>query len=117
MRAARTFPTRATHGASSSSRFVPHVAAITIGSADRQGNSGSPLAAQAVSCALTSLRDERPVLELLPGLAELVLRVHHDRPVPGHRLRDRLAGDQQEADALLAGAHAHLAARVDAPDS
>ena len=33
------------------------------------------------------------------------LRVHHDRPVPGDRLLDRLARDQQEADALVAGLH------------
>ena len=44
--------------------------------------------------------DERPVAQLGDGLLQLVLGVHDDRPVPGDRLLDRLAGHQQEADAL-----------------
>src|SRR5215470_18487839 len=34
-------------------------------------------------------------------LPELVLGVHHDRAIPCNGLFDRLARDQQEADALL----------------
>ena len=43
-----------------------------------------------------------PLLQFGDGAADLVLRVHHDRAVPGDRLLDRLAGDQQEADAFVA---------------
>ena len=45
------------------------------------------------------LLDESAVVQLGERLAQLP-RVHHDRPVPGHRLLERLAGDEQEADAL-----------------
>ena len=36
---------------------------------------------------------KRPVLNLGEGLPQLFLGVHHDRPVPGDRLLERLAGD------------------------
>src|SRR5262249_7308130 len=38
---------------------------------------------------------------------------HHDRAVPRDRLLDRLAGDQQKADALLAGLDGDLVAAVE----
>ena len=41
---------------------------------------------------------ERPPLELLEGLSELLLRVHHDRAVPRHRFLKRLSRDLQEPD-------------------
>ena len=44
--------------------------------------------------------DERAVLELGVRLLKLRLRVHHDRPVPRHRLFERAARHQQEANAL-----------------
>ena len=53
------------------------------------------------------------VAQLAHRLLQLGLRVHHDRPVPGDRLLDRLAGHQQEADALLAGLHRDLVAAVE----
>src|SRR6267142_4343620 len=36
--------------------------------------------------------DEGPVIQLRDRLLQLGLGVHHDRPVPGDRLLDRLAG-------------------------
>src|SRR5262245_39719974 len=57
--------------------------------------------------------DKRAVLQLGNGLLQLGLGVHHDRPVPGDRLLDRLARDQQEADALVARLHRDLIAAVE----
>src|SRR6201996_9278431 len=59
------------------------------------------------------LPDKRPLPELGEGLLQLGLRVHHDRAVPGDRLLDRLAGDEQEADALFAGLHRHFVAAIE----
>src|SRR5262245_53812346 len=59
------------------------------------------------------LLDERPVLQLAIRAPQFVLSVHHDRPVPRDRLLDRLAGDEQETDALLARLHGDLVARVE----
>ena len=44
---------------------------------------------------------EGALLQLAEGLAQLLLRVHHDGAVPGHWLLERLAGDQQEADTVF----------------
>ena len=54
--------------------------------------------------------DEGAVAEFGDRLPKFVLRVHHDRPVPGDRLGDRLARDEQETDALVTGLHRHLVA-------
>jgi len=43
---------------------------------------------------------ERPVLILLKCKLQLLTGVHHDRAVPGHRLSDRLARDEQEPNRL-----------------
>src|SRR5512134_3908980 len=51
----------------------------------------------------SSLLDEGAVLELTERLAQFRLRVHHDWPVPRHRLLDRLARHEQEPDALVSG--------------
>src|SRR2546425_4205116 len=57
--------------------------------------------------------DERAVLQLGVGAAQLRLGVHHDRPVPRHGLLDRPARDEQEPDPGSAGLHADLVARVE----
>src|SRR5262249_9768309 len=44
------------------------------------------------------LLDERAVVQLGEGLPQLGLGIHHDRTVPGDRLLDRLARDQEKAD-------------------
>src|SRR6266545_2222306 len=63
-------------------------------------NEASPSAAAATSTCLMLLRtfrlQERPLLELVVGLPELLLRVHHDRAVPGDRLLERLPRHQEE---------------------
>ena len=55
---------------------------------------------------------KRPFLQLLKRIPQLFLRVHHDWPVPCHRLLQRLAGDQQKADAIFAGLHGDFVAAV-----
>ena len=60
-----------------------------------------------------SARNECPVAQLGNRLLKFDLRVHHGRAVPSDRLFDRLAGDQQEADAILPGLHRDLAAAVE----
>jgi hypothetical protein len=42
--------------------------------------------------------EKRPVTVLVEGDPQFLLRVHHDRAVPGDRFADGLAGDEQEAD-------------------
>jgi hypothetical protein len=49
-------------------------------------------------------------IESKSSTGQLFAGVHHDRPVPGHRLLERLARHQQEADALFAGLHGDLVA-------
>src|SRR5713101_7586722 len=61
----------------------------------------------------SAVLDERPVAQLGHGLLQFRIGVHHDRSVPGDRLLDRLARDQQEADAFLAGLDRHLVAAVE----
>src|SRR5580658_3364973 len=59
------------------------------------------------------LLDERAAAQFGKGLLQFGLRVHHDRAVPGDRLLDRLAGNEEKADALLAGLHRDLVAAVE----
>src|ERR1039457_5532855 len=56
--------------------------------------------------------DKAAVLQLAHGLLQLSLRIHHDRPVPRHRLFERFAGNQQKPDALRAGLDHDLVAAV-----
>src|SRR5258708_637398 len=60
-----------------------------------------------------TLRDKGPVGGVCNRLLQLGLGVHHDRPVPGDRLADRLAGDKQEPDALVAGLDGNVVAAVE----
>src|SRR5262245_61856087 len=57
--------------------------------------------------------EERPLLELAERGAQLLGRVHDDRAAPRHRLLERLARDEQEAHALVAGLDDDLVARVE----
>ena len=57
--------------------------------------------------------DEVARAQVGEGLGQFFLRVHDDRAVPCNRLLDRLAGDQQETDAFLAGLHDHFIAGVE----
>src|SRR5258708_3632902 len=56
--------------------------------------------------------EERPPFKLVERLPELLLRVHHDRPIPRDRLLERLARDQQEADTIVAGLYREFVAAV-----
>src|SRR5690242_10113475 len=57
--------------------------------------------------------DERAVAQLAHRLLQFRLRVHHNRPIPGHRFLDRLAGDQQETDTMLARLHGDFVAGIE----
>ena len=57
--------------------------------------------------------DKRTAAQLGERLLQFGLRVHHDRAVPGDRLLDRLAGHEEEANALVAGLHRHFVAAVE----
>src|SRR5690242_5275884 len=46
---------------------------------------------------------EGAVAQVVERALQFLRRVHDDRAIPGHRLLDRLAGHEQEADSLIAG--------------
>src|SRR5215467_873845 len=52
-------------------------------------------------------------LEVLESLPELLLRVHYDRAVPGHRLFERLSRNEEEPDSLVSGVDRDLVAAVE----
>src|ERR1035437_9624612 len=55
---------------------------------------------------------ERPLLELLERLPELLLSVHHDRAVPRHGLLKRPSRDQEEPYPVVAGLYHEFVAAV-----
>ena len=57
--------------------------------------------------------EERPLAQFLERLAELLLRVHHDRAVPGDGLLERLSRDEKEPNPVVAGLHLDLVAAVE----
>src|SRR2546426_724630 len=61
----------------------------------------------------SAMFDERSGLQFGYCLAQLFLRVHHDRAVPCNRLLDRLARYQKETDTLVAGLDSDLVAAVE----
>jgi len=60
----------------------------------------------------STVLDESSIPQLSDRPLKLLLRIHHDRPIPCDRFLDRLARHQQEADALVAGLHHDLVAAV-----
>ena len=54
-----------------------------------------------------------PLRSSADRLAELLLRVHHDRSVPGHWFFDRLAGHEQEPDSFVSRLHYDFVAAVE----
>ena len=50
------------------------------------------------------------MLQFIEGLAQFLLRVHDDRAVPGDRLTDGPAGDEQEAHRGILGIDQDLVA-------
>ena len=67
----------------------------------------SSVAASQQAC--LTLLDEGPLAQFAHRLLQFRLRVHDDRSVPGDRLFDRLARDEQEEDARIAGLHTMVA--------
>src|ERR1017187_5111597 len=55
---------------------------------------------------------KRSFIQLLERLPKLLLRVHHNRAVPGDGLFKRLAGAEQETDAIFAGFDGHFVAAI-----
>src|SRR5690348_10606927 len=60
----------------------------------------------------SAMLDEAAVIQFGNGLAKLLLGVHHDGAIPSHGFFDRLAGYQQESDALAASLHHDLVSAV-----
>src|SRR5215472_6343552 len=56
--------------------------------------------------------EEGAAVEFVEGLAEFRLRVHDDGSVPGDRLFERLARDEEEAEAVIASLNHHFVATV-----
>src|SRR2546428_6055670 len=50
--------------------------------------------------------------QFLVRVLQLGLRVHDDWTVPRHWFLERFAGNQQEADAILAGLHCHFISAI-----
>src|SRR5260370_5379811 len=62
---------------------------------------------------LSSRLQERPLLELLERLPELLLGVHDDGAVPCHGLLERLPRNQEEPDPVIPSLHRDLVALVE----
>src|SRR5687767_8329261 len=60
-----------------------------------------------------SLLDEGSSLQVADRLLNFLPRVHDDRSIPRDRLFDRLARDQQKADAVFARLDDHLVAAIE----
>src|ERR1017187_9017225 len=57
--------------------------------------------------------EECSAFEFAERLPELLLRVHHDRAVPRHRLFEGLARDQKKTDSVVPGLHRDLVAPIE----
>src|SRR5579864_8864064 len=53
------------------------------------------------------------LLQFGERLLQLLLSVHHDRPIPRDRLFQRFSGDEQEPYAVVPGLHRDLVAAVE----
>jgi len=60
--------------------------------------------------------DEGPVVQIAHRLLQFGAGVHHDRPVPSHRLFNRRARDQEEAHTFRPGLNRHLIAGAKADE-
>lgn len=56
---------------------------------------------------------EGTFFEVTEGIAELFLRVHYNRAVPRDGFFEGLAGNQQEADAIVARLDHHFIASIE----
>src|SRR5581483_7242196 len=92
-------------------RRRPKVARRAICAWVNLGNITSP--AVSTSSAIGTLPEKRALLQFFEGLAQFLLRVHYDRSIPGNRLLEGLARNQQEAHAVFAGLDLHFVAAVE----
>src|ERR1022692_2997082 len=56
---------------------------------------------------------KRSLLQFRECPLQLLLSVHHDRSVPGHRLLERLSGDQKKSDPIIPSLYRHLVAAIE----
>lgn len=56
--------------------------------------------------------DESPIIKFIESNAQLLPRIHHDRPVPRDGFADRLARDQQKTNRLTLSSNAYLFAII-----
>jgi hypothetical protein len=61
----------------------------------------------------SAMPNEAAVVQFRHRLAQLLLRIHHDRPIPRYRLLDRLARHQQEPDSLGSSLHSDLVSAIE----
>src|SRR5450755_3785975 len=80
-------------------------AALTIG----RGRRGKPR----LYFQTSTILQEFSALQFVEGLAQLLLRVHHNRAVPGYWLFQWLSGDEQEANPLISRLHRDLIAAIE----
>ena len=60
-----------------------------------------------------SFLQEGAFTQLSEGLLKLLLGIHDDRTVPGDRLFERFAGNQEEANAIFSGLHRNFVATIE----
>ena len=60
-----------------------------------------------------SFLQESAFAQLSEGLLKLLLGIHHDRAVPGYRLFEWLARNQEEANAIFSGLHRNFVAPIE----
>src|SRR5471030_1373437 len=93
------FQTLSSSGNNASSRLNP-------------SSSRTRLSEKSAAVWLTAGLDEGAGAHFGDGLTQFVFRIHDDRPVPRDRFFDRLAGDEQKTNALLAGLHRDFVAAI-----
>jgi hypothetical protein len=62
---------------------------------------------------LSAMPNEASAIEFGDGLANLFLRIHHDRAVPRNRFFDRFTRDEQEPNAFRASLDGDLVAAIE----
>ena len=77
-------------------------------------NPGRVLAGSILSHNAMSL-DKCPVLIFLKGDLQFLFRVHDNRAVPGDRLADRFAGNQQQPSSVLTAFNLNLIVSLSQP--
>lgn len=61
----------------------------------------------------STVLNEGSVLQFRHRFTQLLLSIHYDRPIPGHRLLDWLTGDQQESNSFGPRLHRQFVSAVE----